>query len=179
MKHFFRTLLGLVLMVLIFSGCEDPSRLEVPEGAKVEFVWGTSSQVGHQFENNLFMKKIVRYILGLESDQNGNYYYSYPKGYDKDKYNELCNNEEYLKKFYEDGFEEVFGTKYYKEGTIINLEEWTRPAKDLTTGNDIPGYSQLYFLAEDVGVTNDTKSLETIEVYNEDIKVYVYWKYTR
>lgn len=190
MKHIFRTLLGLVLMVLVFSGCEDPSRLEIPEGATVEFVLDVNSQVSTNFDAKTFYAHLSRYLLGLESDKNGEHY-EYPKDYDR--YNDFVNtSEEDFKKLYEDAFKKAFGTKYYKKGTIINLTKWTSPAKDLKAGDENPGYSQLYFLAEDVGKTDydktiyknyidylDKKSFDKIEVHNENIKVYIYWEYTR
>lgn len=198
MKHICKTLLGLVLMVFIFGGCQDPSRPEIPEGAKVEFVWGTDPQVSTRYDMNkesdrkLFYFKLSKYLLCLESNQNENNSYSYPKGYEDTYTNFNDAKEDYLKKLCEDTFERVFGTKYYKEGTTIDdLEKWTLKARDLASGLEDPYYSQLYFLAEDIGKTNyDTtiyekytdylneNSFNEVEVHNEDIKIYVYWNYS-
>lgn len=184
MKHFFRTLLGLVLMVFVFSGCEDPSRLEIPDGATVEFVWGESPWVDSNIElnENSFKYVVTRYLSDLHKDGGGNWVFEYPKGYDLDKYNDLYNNNKVdFEKLYEKTFEEALGTNFYEEGTVINLTDmsgvdWTSPAKDLAEKGF---YSlQLYFLAEDIGTNySDIKSLETVEVHNENIKVYVYLKY--
>lgn len=193
MKTHLKFLLGLVLMVLVFSGCEDPSRLEIPEGVKVEFVWGTSSQVTDTYytKDNMIYSDLYRYFSDLHKDEEEKWVFEYPKGYDRDKYLELYNNEECLKKLYEDEFEKVFGIKYYEEGTTIDLEKWTLPAKDLISGNTDPYYMQLYFLAEDVGKTDydetiydyyidylNKNSFDEIKVHNQDIKVYVYWYYS-
>ena len=122
MKTHLKHLLVLALMVLIFGGCQNPSDLNTDNLTKVEFKWGTTPQVSAHVSDKLFCSHLSRYLLGLYFDQNGNSYYKYPKGYDKDKYKELYNYEECLKKFYDDACEKVFGTKYYKEGTVIDLK---------------------------------------------------------
>lgn len=190
MKHTFRTLLGLVLLVFVLAGCSNPAGPEIPEGAKVEFVWGTNPQVSSNYKDKLFYYELSRYLLGLESDQNGNNCsYKYPEDY-KTKYEDYSGtSEEYFKKLYEDAFEKVFGTKYYKEGTSIDLTKWTSKAKDLLYPEE-NFCSQLYFMMEDIGKEDydkdtyksyldylDKKSFSSIEVYNQDIKVYVYWKH--
>lgn len=205
MKTHLKYLLGLVFTVLIFGGCQNPSGPETPEVneppvietpednsnlTKVEFSQGKYPQVSAHVSDKAFCSHLSRYLLGLYSDQNGNSYYKYPKGYDKDKYKELYNNEECLKKFYEDAFEEVFGTKYYKEGTTIDLKKWTSRAVDLVESDEDEGVIttvQLYFLAEDIGIDYDQdiyknyydyiskNSFDEFEVKNEDIVVYIYW----
>lgn len=195
MKHTFKTLLGLVLVVFVLAGCSNPAGPEISEGAKVEFVWGTDpylstkSDLTNESNKTLLYFKLSKYLLCLESNQNENNSYSYPKGYEDTYTNFSKAEEDYLKKLCEDTFERVFGTKYYKEGTPIPLEKWTIKARDLSSGDD-PYYSQLYFLAEDIGKTNyDTtiyddytdylkkNSFNEVEVHNEDIKIYVYWNY--
>ena len=120
-------------------------------------------------------------------EEEGQWVFEAPEGYDGTKYLEFWDNEEYFKTLYEEAFEEALGTEYYKEGTPIDLKKWTLPAKDLRTNSTI----QLYFLAENIGKTDydkeiytdymdylDKNSFDEIEVHNQDIKVYVYWKYT-
>lgn len=191
MKTHLKFLLGLVLIVLVFSGCEDPSRLEIPDGAKVEFVWGTNPQVSNVYmSDTTFYVNFHRYFSALHQNKEKKWVFEYPKGYDRDKYLKLWDNEEDLKKLYEKAFEEALGNKYYKEGTIIDLTKWTSEARDLISGDIDPCYIQLYFLAEDIGKTDYDKtiyenyldylnkaSLDEINVYNQDIKVYVYWNY--
>lgn len=178
MKTHLKFLLGLVLIVLVFSGCEDPSRLEIPEGTKVEFKWCTC------FNKNInnsssFRLMFPRYLLSLrnegENEGENNWVFDYPEGYNSDSYIELMEDEERFKKFSDDAFEEVFGTKYYKEGTQIPLTKWNSEALDLVENTHI----YLCFLAEDVKEyknINIKDSLNEIDVNNEDIVVYIYWK---
>lgn len=202
MKHFFRTLLGLLLVILVLAGCSSPVGPEIPEIpedntrlVKVEFVWGVNPQIFEVYDINnergrkLFYYHLSRYLLCLRSNQNGNNQYEYPKGYE-DKYKDFSGtSEEYFKKNCEDVFEEVFGTKYHQEGEEVNLEKWTSKAKDLKVTTDNVS-SQLYFLIEDIGKADYDQdiyenyydyicknSFDKIEVKNENIKVYVYWKY--
>lgn len=194
MKHTFKTLLGLVLMVFVLAGCSNPAGPEIPDGATVEFVWGTNPQVSTTYGDGTFYFKLSKYLLCLNSDQNENNSYGCPKGYEDIFINFDDANKDYYKKLCEDIFEEVFGTKYYEEGTTIDLKndlkKWTSPAKDSENSNNY--YSQLYFLAEDIGKTDYDKtiyenyldylnknSFDEIEVYNKDIKIYVYWNYHR
>lgn len=173
MKHTFRTLLGLVLVVFVLAGCSNPAGLEIPEGAKVEFVWGEDRYVNGN--SGVFEDVVTRHLSDLHEEGKDNWVFEYPEGYDLVKYNDLYNNNKVeFKKLYEKAFEEAFGTKYYKEGTTIDLKKWTSKARDLVEGC----CSQFYFLAEDIGKNYDgIKSLETIEVHNENIKIYIYWKY--
>lgn len=193
MKHTFKTLLGLVLVVFVLVGCSSPAGPEIPDGATVEFVWGTNPQVTPNYQDidsEIYYAQCSRYLLGLKSDQNGNPCYDYPEKYE-DEYRDFSStSKEYgFKKFYEDVFGEVFGTKYYKEGKIISLKKWTIKARDLISGDTDPWYSQLYFLAEDVRKedyeTNKIylaylkeNSFDEIEVRNENIRIYVYWNYS-
>ena len=160
---------------------------EIPEGAKVEFVLGTNPQVDSVSGSNIeIYLSLYRYFLDLHEEE-GQWVFEAPEGYDGTKYLEFWDNEEYFKTLYEEAFEEALGTEYYKEGTPIDLKKWTLPAKDLRTNSTI----QLYFLAENIGKTDydkeiytdymdylDKNSFDEIEVHNQDIKVYVYWNYT-
>lgn len=188
MKHTFKTLLGLVLVVFALAGCSNPAGPEILEGAEVEFVWGANPQISKINKNRLAYSHLYRYLSDLHENENGNYVFDFPEGYDEARYYAMyddINNysDEYFKKLCEDAFEEVFGTKYYKEGTTIDLTEWTSKAVDLVESDEDEGFistAQLYFLAEDIGTNyNDIESLETIEVYNQNIKIYVYWKYNK
>ena len=201
MKHTFKTLLGLVLVVFVLAGCSNPAGPETPEVnetpvvetpedtsnlTKVEFRWGENPDTTRLNEKS-FLKSYPRYLLGLRSKLLGDceydcdYVYDYPEGYDGVSYKELRNDPERFKKFSDDVFEKVFGTKYYEEGTVIDLEKWTSKAVDLVNTSDEFGVTtttHLYFLAEDVGENYDNievKSFDKIEVKNEDIVIYVYW----
>lgn len=190
MKTFLKHLLVLALMVLVFSGCQNPSGPETPEDlTKVEFRWGEYYQVaGHTSTDGQFYSYISRYFLGLRSkslddcDYDCDYVYDYPEGYDSVSWQEIRKDEERLKEFYEDAFEKVFGTKYYKEGTTIDLKKWTSEAVDLVQSDEDEGVIttvRLYFLDEDVGLNSCYLSAEDsfneVVVGSEDIVVYVYW----
>lgn len=190
MKTHLKFLLGLVLMVFVFSGCQDPSRFEIPEGAIVEFVWATDSQVSSSISSNKQVySDLYRYFSDLHEEEKDKWVFKYPKGYDESEYDELYmnknNDDKYFKELCEKVFEEALGSKYYKKGTTIDLTNWTSEAKDLISGDSDPCYMQLYFLAEDVKKEKDgyinyveSNSFDTIEVHNENIKVYVYWYYS-
>lgn len=203
MKTHLKHLLGLALMVLIFSGCQNPSVPETPDVneppvvetpeenarlVKVEFVWGANPQISKINKNRLAYSHLYRYLSDLHKNENGNYVFDFPEGYDEARYYAMYDDidnvsDEDFKKLCEDAFEEVFGKKYYKEGTTIDLKKWTSGAVDLVESDEDEGFistAQLYFLAEDIGTNyNDIESLETIEVYNQDIRIYVYWKYNK
>lgn len=188
MKHIFKTLLGLVLMVFVLAGCSNPAGPEILEGAEVEFVWGANPQISKINKNRLAYSHLYRYLSDLHKNENGNYVFDFPEGYDEARYYAMYDDidnvsDEDFKKLCEDAFEEVFGKKYYKEGTTIDLKKWTSGAVDLVESDEDEGFistAQLYFLAEDIGTNyNDIESLETIEVYNQNIKIYVYWKYNK
>lgn len=189
MKTFLKHLLVLALMVLVFSGCQNPSGPETPEDlTKVEFRWcsylkeGYSSS-GDNYDN--FCVTYPAYLLDLHIESN-NYVYGcpefdkYPEGYGELDYTDLCMKEDLFKKFSEDVFEKFFGTKYYKQGEKINLEKWIVPARNLLYKDEMI-YTQLYFLAEDVkSPISDgypKNDFTEINVGNEDIVVYIYWKY--
>lgn len=209
MKHTFKTLLGLVLVVFVLAGCSNPAGPEIPEVneppvveipeenvklTKVEFKWGEEPDTT-RLNKDYFSRSYARYLLDLRSKSLDDcsydcdyadgcgYVYDYPEGYDRVSYKELRNDPERFKKFSDDAFEKVFGTKYYKEGTVIDLGQWTAKAIDLVesaedSGDIVITTTNLYFLAEDVGKNYDNievKSFDKIEVKNEDIVVYVYW----
>lgn len=198
MKHTFKTLLVLVLVVFVLAGCSNPAGPETPEVneppvvetpeenvklVKVEFVWGTCPNV--YLSESYFKRVWPKHLLGLRSkslgdcDYDCDYVYDYPEGYDINSYKELRNDKELFQKFSDDAFEKVFGTKYYKEGDKIDLTQWTSEAADLVNTDDHSTVvTFFYFLAEDVGENYENievKSFNEIEVKNEDIKVYVYW----
>ena len=178
MKTFLKHLLVLALMVLVFSGCQNPSGHETPEDTakltKVEFRWGTLHDIGDcvgRFETYTPM-----YLLDLHFDSDLNsYVYDFPEGYDLDSYRELIKDEERFKKFSEDAFEKVFGTKYYKEGTIIDLKKWTSRAICLINTD----YADcLNFSIKDIYDAESYKAREFFEEFvvgNEDILVYVFF----
>lgn len=176
MKHTFKTLLGLLLVVFVLVGCSSPvgpEFSEVPEDdvklVEVKFIWDEQDTV---FENYA-----LKYFLGLYCDEEENYFYGLPEGYDPDSYSNLVKNDrERLKKLTEDAFEEVFGTKYYKEGTTIDLTKWTSKAMRISDKGKISGIETWsYFSMEDI--TSEQKGLESpfdeIIVGSENIVVYV------
>ena len=207
MKKHLKFLLGLALIVLIFGGCQNPSGPETPEvneppvvetpednsnKTKVEFKYYPNKiGTGHSvtFGNKLFFDTCIRYFLDLrprslddcdyDYSYNYKYVYEYPENYD----DKLLDDVELLKKSFEDAFEKVFGTKYYEEGTTIDLTQWTSEALDLVDSYE-EGITctKLYFLAEDTGINYkniEAKSFDSIEVGNQDIVVYVFldWKF--
>lgn len=182
MKHTFKTLLGLVLVVFALAGCSNPAGPEIPEIPeddvklfKVEFVWDERNE---GFENYA-----LKYFLGLYCDEKENYFYGLPEGYDSESYSNLVKNDrERLKKLTEDAFEKVFGTKYYKEGTVIDLKKWTSKAMRISDKGKISGIETWsYFSTEDISSAEiyDIQSYGTespfdqVVVGNEDIVIYV------
>ena len=182
MKHIFKTLLELVLMVFVLAGCSNPAGPEIPEIpedntrlVKVEFVWDERNE---DFENYA-----LKYFLGLYCDEEENYFYGLPEGYDSESYSNLVKNDrERLKKLTEDAFEEVFGTKYCEEVTIINLTKWTSKAMRISDKGKISGIETWsYFSTEDISSAEiyDIKSygiespFDQVVVGNEDIVIYV------
>lgn len=189
MKHTFRTLLGLVLVVFVLAGCSNPAGpefSEIPEDntrlVKVEFEWCTY----HKNHKNTDGVKTYApmYLLDLHWDSElKSYAYGFPGDYDLDSYSKLLYDEERFNEFSKDAFEKVFGTKYYEEGTIVDLKKWTSEAARLSsTGVDVGFRDKLCFLTEDI---DSIKSLETkktfeeIEVGNEDIKIYVFFDFAK
>lgn len=190
MKHTFKTLLGLVLVVFVLAGCSNPAGPETPEVneppvvetpeeniklTKVEFRWGTEPEVGDIV--NLFESYNPLYLLDLHFDQElKDYFYGFPEGYDLESYIELLKDTKRFKKFSDDAFETVFGTKYYEEGTVIDLKKWTsHRATDL-----IDKYiaTRLQFSTTDTNKTDVPivkDPFDEIVVGNEDIIVYVFW----
>ena len=197
MKHTFKTLLVLVLVVFVLAGCSNPAGPETPEVneppvietpevneppvietpeenvklVKVEFKWSTEPDIGSTLGG---LKTVSpRYLLGLRFDSENNLVYDYPKGYDKDSYKEFTKTVDW-DNFYKDALEEVFITKYYEEGEIINLTQWTSEATDLRTSKN----SRLCFLTEDIERNNINVEdfFDKVVVGNEDIVIYVYWK---
>lgn len=189
MKKHLKFLLGLALIVFVFSGCQNSSGSETPEvneppvvetpednsnKTKVEFRWGTKRVISSNIssEEILFEYESLKYFL--DSDLN-DYVYGYPEDYPKDSYDELWLDTERFKKFSEDVFETVFGTKYYEEGTKIDLEKWTKIATELSYNYRV----RLYFSIEDFDGRVNTSNIEEndfdeIIVGNEDIVVYVF-----
>lgn len=202
MKTHLRFLLVLVSMMFVLGGCQNPSGPEIPEVneppvveipkdnvklTKVEFRWGAVQELGGicgRFEIYSPM-----YLLGLYDDPNSelnDYLYGFPEGYDTDSYIELCLDTERFKKFSEDAFEKVFGTKYYEEGTVIDLKKWTYPAMCVAEGfENIKRADRLYFSIEDYYCSEDysesnrddifENAFDEIVVGNEDIIVYVFF----
>lgn len=180
MKTHLKFLLGLVLMVLVFSGCEDPSRFEVPEGATVEFRWCSCFEKEFT-DKGTWELNYPRYLLSLSENEELKSY-DYPKGYNPTSWGDLRSNKESFKEFSKSIFEKVFGTKYYEEGTTIDLTKWTSPTKDLVNcSDDNERYTSLSFFEEDVESYDFQKKksgdFDYIEVRNENIVVYVYWNY--
>lgn len=190
MKHTFKTLLGLVLVVFVLAGCSNPAGPEIPEVneppvvetpeenvklVKVEFRWGTEPEVGDLV--SAFESYNPLYLLDLHFDQElKDYFYGFPEGYDLESYIELLNDTERFKEFSKDAFETVFGTKYYEEGTVIDLKKWTsHRATDLI---DKHIATRLQFSTTDIGKTDVhivKDPFDEIVVGNEDIIIYVFW----
>lgn len=199
MKTHLKHLLALALMVLIFSGCQNSSGPETPEVneppvvetpedtsnlTKVEFIWASSPCLDEPNTNQSetrFRSYAPLYLLDLHFDSELNSYaYGLPEGYDKTSYSELIKDKERFKEFSEDAFEKVFGTKYYKEGTVIDLKKWTSRAISLTsTGTVSPFTERLYFSTKDISKTESLEAgefFEEIIVGNENILVYIYFE---
>ena len=179
MKHIFRTLLGLVLVVFVLAGCSNPAGpefSEIPEDndklTKVEFRWAEQDE---NFENYA-----PQYFLDLHFDfELDSWIYGLPEGYDFDSYSELIKDTERFKKFSEDAFEKAFGTKYYKEGTVIDLKKWTSKAKRLTKTGEVSGMTTCSYFSTKYINRKEGYDIEDpfdeIVVNNEDIIVYVYF----
>ena len=208
MKHTFKTLLGLVLVVLFLSGCSNPAGPETPEvneppvvetpevneppvvelseEFEVKFKWCTCyskhiddiSTLGG-FDNG-FEIYAPLYLLDLHLE-NDTYVYGWPEGYETAQYVELMDNAELFREFSNATFEEVFGTKRYKKGEKIYLEKWTSEAINLIeTNSEMTAYTRLYFLAEDVEKYADFKTKDPLKeiVVDKDIVIYIYWTQT-
>lgn len=201
MKHIFRTLLGLVLLVFVLAGCSNPAGPEVSEidkttvvetpednikSVKVEFSWGSNFVNGQylnpgigDFGNQRFNQYAPMYLLDLHWDSElKTYIYSVPGEYTVSSYLELMDQEEDFKKFSDDAFEQVFGTKTYKEGEVIDLTQWTSKALLSINNNVTKKYEDcLCFSLEPIAENDDVKNpFDEIVVGNEDIKVYVFFK---
>ena len=189
MKHTFKTLLGLVLVVFVLAGCSNPAGPETPEVneppvvetpedtsnlTKVEFRWGKDVDINN---SQCFYLDFPRYLLGLRSENN-KYVFDYPEGYTPESYCNLVDYKDFTE--YSKGvFEDFFGTKYYKEGAEIDLTKWTSEALDLVMTNEYDTvYTRLCFLTEDVEDSSGLSakdSLDRIVVGNEDMVIYIYW----
>ena len=188
MKHTFKTLLVLVLVVFVLAGCSNPAgpEIEVPvvEAAEdntrfyeVRFEWGKDPKGSKDYFDDNF----PRYFSDLHKDEQGNYVYEYPEMYnDFESYYKLMNNTEDFEKFSSNVFETVFGTKTYEEGYKICLEQWTSKAIDLVRTSEelnIHVSTCLYFLTERVEEPNELSfenSLNEI-IVDKNITVYIYW----
>ena len=184
MKTHLRFLLVLVSMIFVLGGCQNPAGPEIPvvetpedndNKTKVEFRWCTKRVISDIPDaEELLEIYSPMYFLDLHfNSELKDYAYGIPEGYDLDSYLELLNSEDF-EKFSDDTFEKVFGTKYYEEGTVIDLEEWTYKATDLV---DKVYAIRLYFLTKDFDGTNtsniEENDFDKIIVGNEDIIVYV------
>lgn len=192
MKTHLKHLLALALMVLVFGGCQNPSGPETPEVneppvvetpedtsnlTKVEFRWSKYPDVGDWkggFEkwSSLYLSE-----LRLNSDPDlkaYKYAYDLPEGCNDISSYIKFTEEEGFEKFSKDVFEKIFGTKYYKEGTVIDLKKWTSRAICLP---DIVSAECLHFSFQDKTNTKDTikDPFDEIVVGNEDIIVYVFY----
>lgn len=179
MKHTFRTLLGLSLMVFILAGCSSPvgsEFSEVPED--------NVRSVKVEFEYRLLDKEINAYapqfLLDLHFDSELNSYaYGLPE--DLDSYIELYNDKESFKKFFEDAFEQVFSTKECKEGEVIDLKKWTSKAARVSSDGKtkIPAIDCLQFSLKDSEKPDVQDCFDEIIVGNEDILVYVFFDFNK
>lgn len=194
MKHTFRTLLGLVLVVFVLAGCSNPAGPETPEVneppvvevpednarlVKVEFRWGTNHIVNWE-DKNMFTFYSPIYLLDLhfDSELNG-YVYDLPEGYILNSYREFWKDEkdtEVFEQFLDNIFKETFGTKYYKEGTVIDLTKWTYKAKELLSNKWV---SCLHFSTIDLEVFDAKDTFNEVIVGDEDIVIYVFWDFDR
>ena len=105
------------------------------------------------------------------------YVYDFPEGYDKNSYPELIKDKERLREVNEDAFEKTFGTKYYKEGEVIDLKQWTSKAKRITnTGKVSKMTTWSYFSTKDINsaeIYGIESPFDEIVVGSEDIVIYV------
>lgn len=179
MKTHLKHLLGLALMVLVLAGCSNPAGPEIPEDnvklVKVEFVWDERDE---DFEGYA-----LKYFLGLYFDQKLEcYVYDFPEDFDKNSYPELLENTKRLKEVNDDAFEKAFGTKYYKEGDVIDLKQWTSKAKRITHKGVVSKMTTWsYFSTKDINsaeiydIQRDgiESPFDQIVVGSEDIVIYV------
>ena len=191
MKHTFRTLLGLVLVVFVLAGCSNPAGPETPEViespvvetpeenvnlVKVEFRWATKSNIDWRYEG-MFELYSPLYLLDLHFDSELNaYVYDLPEGYTADSYLKFWKDEqgtEGFKQFLDDVLKKTFDTNC-KEGTEIDLEKWTYKAKELL-GNQ--WVSRLYFSTTDLEVFDVKDTFDKVIVGNEDMVIYVFWDF--
>lgn len=192
MKHTFRTLLGLILVVFVLAGCSNPTGPETPEVneppvvetpedtsnlTKVEFRWATKPNIDWRYEG-MFELYSPLYLLDLHFDSELNdYVYDLPEGYTRDSYLKFWNDEkdtEVFKQFLDDVLKETFGTNYYKEGTVIDLKKWTYKAKEVL-GNQ--WVSCLHFSTTDLKVFDVKDTFDEVIVGNEDMVIYVFWDF--
>lgn len=187
MKHTFKTLLGLVLVVLFLAGCSNPAGPETPEVneppvvetpevnvklTKVEFKWSTAYNISNSTRN--VRTYIPIYLLGLYYDSElERYFYDFPENYSLESYKSLIKDKDAFDKFYNDTFEEIFGTKYYKEGTVIDLKQWESKAICCIA----PEYADcLRFSTKDIYGRKEFDQIDiknSIEVGNEDMIIYI------
>lgn len=192
MKHTFKTLLGLVLVVLFLAGCSNPAGPETPEVneppvvetpeenvklVKVEFRWSKYPDVGAW--KGGFEKWSPLYLseLRLNSDPDLNAYkyaYGLPEGCNDISSYIKFTKEEGFEKFSNNVFEKNFGTKYCKEGEEIDLTKWTSRAIFLP---DISAADCLHFSFQDKTNSKDVikDPFDKIVVGNEDIIVYIFY----
>lgn len=194
MKHTFKTLLGLVLVVFVLAGCSNPAGPEIPEipedavrSVKVEFSWGSNFVNGQYLNpgigdvgNQRFNQYAPMYLLDLHWDSDlKTYIYSVPGEYTVSSYLELMDQEEDFKKFSDDAFEQVFNTNnIYKEGEVIDLTQWTSKALLSINNNVNKKYEDcLCFSLEPIAENGYVKNpFDEVVVGNEDIRVYVFFK---
>ncbi len=189
MKHTFKTLLGLVLVVFVLAGCSNPAGPEIPEvietpvvetpeenaqWVEVEFVWGTG-------QDKSIYSYAPMYLSSLSYDEvSREFFYGFTgedfKAY-CDVYNSLVPESPEFKEFYNNALKEVFDTKKYKEGDIIELEQWTSEAKRLKKDGSFSIYSEcLQFSLEDTEKHFDIKNVfDVFEVGTENVKIYVFF----
>lgn len=179
MKHTFKTLLGLVLVVFVLVGCSSPVGsefseidetlvVETPEDkarlVNVEFRWGSLPDIGDSVGS--FETCAPRYLLDLHFDPEWNsLVYGYPEGYDSNYYKELIDGE--------------IITKSYEEGTPVSLKKWTSRAIRLTSkGADSKYRDCLRFSIKDIYDSESYKDREFFEEFvvgNEDMIIYVFF----
>lgn len=191
MKHTFRALLGLVLVVWVLVGCSSPvgPELEVPV---VEVPENDVKSVKVDFEWRLLDSRIEayapQYLLDLHKDSSLGYCYGLPEGWTPEKYGELYNNSSEFEKFFENAFEQVFFARDCKEGEIISLEQWTSEAvRILKDGTISKAVDRLYFSLKETELDSGLKfkhpdmqdCFEEIVVGNKDILIYVFFDFNK
>lgn len=189
MKHTFKTLLGLVLVVFVLAGCSNPAGpefseidkttvVETPEESirqiEVKFEWGKDFEVGNC--RGSFKMFFLGYLLGLHPTQDFDgykYAYDLPEEYVPvflDLFNE--EDEERFRKLSNDALKLVFDTAYYKEGDIIDLGKYTSRAVCLAN----PRFADcLRFSTKDIDETEKLDFKDIIEVCDTDMVIYVFW----